>query len=216
MSTNVYIDGFNLFRGCLKGSPYKWLNLELLCQTLLPGQNIKRIRFFTARVLPFSHNADAPANQLIYLRALETLPSVIVHDDGWFSKHAVKLPVAPMVYPDGPTLPPTFAKVLKLEEKRTDVDIASHLLLDCFDGDFDQAAVISNDSDLCLPIETVRVKFGKPITVINPHSPKWLSGQLVKAATTSLRTINKSVLINSQLPDSLTDAIGTFTKPLAW
>lgn len=33
--TNVYIDGFNLFYGALKGSPYKWLNLEALCQRLL-------------------------------------------------------------------------------------------------------------------------------------------------------------------------------------
>jgi hypothetical protein len=28
--TNVYIDGFNLYYGCLKGTPHKWLDLDAL------------------------------------------------------------------------------------------------------------------------------------------------------------------------------------------
>ena len=36
MRTRVYIDGFNLYYGCVKGSPHKWLNLPLLCDNLLP------------------------------------------------------------------------------------------------------------------------------------------------------------------------------------
>jgi hypothetical protein len=28
MKTNVYIDAFNLYYGCLRNSPYRWLNLE--------------------------------------------------------------------------------------------------------------------------------------------------------------------------------------------
>lgn len=43
--TNVYVDGFNLYYGCLKGSPYKWLNLEQLCARLLPHNRIRRIRY---------------------------------------------------------------------------------------------------------------------------------------------------------------------------
>jgi len=27
MKTIIYIDGFNLYYGCLKDSPYKWLNV---------------------------------------------------------------------------------------------------------------------------------------------------------------------------------------------
>lgn len=50
MITNVYIDGFNLYYGCLKRSPYKWLDLGSLCSQLLPQNDIKRIRYFTARV----------------------------------------------------------------------------------------------------------------------------------------------------------------------
>ena len=35
-STHVYIDGFNLYYGALKGTPYKWLDLEALCRKLMP------------------------------------------------------------------------------------------------------------------------------------------------------------------------------------
>ena len=41
MITNVYVDGFNLYYGCLKGSPHKWLDLETLCGHLLPAHQIK-------------------------------------------------------------------------------------------------------------------------------------------------------------------------------
>jgi hypothetical protein len=40
--TNVYIDGFNLFYGALKASPYKWLDPEALCHHLLPKDSISR------------------------------------------------------------------------------------------------------------------------------------------------------------------------------
>ena len=46
----MYIDGFNLFYGALKGSRYEWLDLEALCRHLLPKDSINRIRYFTARV----------------------------------------------------------------------------------------------------------------------------------------------------------------------
>ena len=31
MKTNIYIDGFNLYYGCVKDTPYKWLDLAKLC-----------------------------------------------------------------------------------------------------------------------------------------------------------------------------------------
>ena len=50
MRTNVYIDGFNLYYGCLKGTPYRWLDLRKHCELLLPKHQIQRIRYFTAMV----------------------------------------------------------------------------------------------------------------------------------------------------------------------
>ena len=50
MRTRVYVDGYNLFYACLKGSPYKWLNVYSLVDTLLPRNDIDKLRYFTARV----------------------------------------------------------------------------------------------------------------------------------------------------------------------
>ena len=56
-----------------------------------------------------------------------------------------------LLYP----IPATGAKtvqVMKSEEKGSDVNIASYLLVDAFDDDYEAAVVVSNDSDLAEPI----------------------------------------------------------------
>ena len=45
---NVYIDGFNLYYGAVKGSPYKWLDLGALCHHMLPNDTVQSIEYFTA------------------------------------------------------------------------------------------------------------------------------------------------------------------------
>ena len=109
-----------------------------------------------------------------------------------------------------------MVQVQRYEEKQTDVDIAVNLLVDCFDQVCDEFVVISNDSDLVTPIQTVRDRFGKTITVVNPHGYKGMSGHLIKAASGHIRTINKSVVRAAQFPDQLTDAQGAFSKPPSW
>lgn len=103
-----------------------------------------------------------------------------------------------------------------MEEKRTDVDIASNLLMDCFLNLFNKAVVISNDGDLASPIAMVRDKFHKTIGVVNPHDRSKVSGGLIKASSFNFRKINKKLLANSQFPTTLTDAKGSFTKPSSW
>jgi uncharacterized LabA/DUF88 family protein len=214
MGTNVYIDGFNLYNGAVRATTFKWLDLGAMCQTLLPNHNIHRIRYFTAGVSGFPHDPDAPSRQNLYLRALRTIPHLSVHKDGWFSSHPIWLPEYPIVLDANHR--PRFVRVQRMEEKRTDVDLATHLLLDCFSNDFDEAVVISNDSDLFLPIERVRTQFGKRIGAINPHAKWKMSGHLMKAASYHFRTINKSVLRKCQFPPTLSDADGTITKPASW
>jgi hypothetical protein len=46
MKTTVYVDGFNLYYGAVKGTAYKWLNLNRLCQFLLPRNEITKIKYF--------------------------------------------------------------------------------------------------------------------------------------------------------------------------
>lgn len=78
MKTCVYIDGFNLYYGALKGTPYKWLDISEMCKHLLQGHEIEKIKYFTApmRVRAGDPDLDKPVRQQIYLRALRTLPNV--------------------------------------------------------------------------------------------------------------------------------------------
>ena len=51
MRTNVYVDAFNLYYGSLKGTPYRWLNLEaLLRRLLIAGNQLQKIKYYTAHV----------------------------------------------------------------------------------------------------------------------------------------------------------------------
>lgn len=116
---------------------------------MLPRDQITKIRYFTARVTGLPHDASAATRQDTYLRALETLPLVEIHY-GHIVTRTRRLPLA------NPTPgSPRMVEVLVTEEKRTDVNLASYLLLDAFTGACDTAVVVSNDSDLAEAIDIV-------------------------------------------------------------
>ncbi len=207
MKANVYVDGFNLYYGCLRGTPYKWLNLEALIKRVFPKYNINRIRYFTARIRAFPADPQKPARQQLLIRALLTIPCLSVHY-GHFLSHVVRLPLA-----NPPPNGPDTADVIRTEEKGSDVNLATFLLVDAFAGDFDVAIVVSNDSDLCEPISFVTTKLRLPVGVLNPH--KRPSQELLKIATFH-RSIRRTTLAACQFPSSLHDSRGSFTKPPSW
>jgi hypothetical protein len=120
---NVYVDGRNLFYGCLKGSPYKWLDLVALSKALLPHDEIKTVRYFTARVTSNPRHPHRDTRQDQYLRALATLPEVAIHL-GYFRRDRVRMPVA--------NPPPNTIEVIKTEEKGSDVNLGAHLMRDAY------------------------------------------------------------------------------------
>src|SRR5947208_16760199 len=58
-------------------------------------------------------------------------------------------------------------EVIRTEEKGSDVNLATMLLVDSFAEEFELAVVISNDSDLAMPIEVVR-QMGFDVGILNP------------------------------------------------
>lgn len=213
MRTNVYIDGFNLYYGCLKGTPHKWLDLAAFCRASFPPprNQIHRIRYFTAHVIARPNDPQQPQRQQALLRALRTIPCLSVHL-GRYLENPTRMPLHPP-----PINGPKTVEVMKSEEKGSDVNIACYLLVDAFDGGYDAAVVISNDSDLAEPIRLVRRKFGKPVIVLHPCGlGRPLSYELRKAASKSMR-VDASLLPACQFPTSLTDAAGrTIHKPVSW
>ena len=207
MNTNVYIDGFNLYYGALRNTPYRWLNPEALCQLLLPKNTIGEIKYFTALVSARPNDPDQPVRQQLYLRALGTLPKVSVHL-GHFLTHMVTMP---LVVSAGH--PQQYARVIKTEEKGSDVNLATHLLHDAHMGGFDVAVVVSNDSDLLEPIKIVRRELHKPVGILNPHPNP---SRALLPHIDFIKQIRGGVLRASQFPATLSDAVGGFTKPPAW
>ena len=114
------------------------------------------------------------------------------------------------------SVPPQIATIEVFEEKRTDVNIASYLLLDAFEGRYDTAVIVSNDSDLTTPIEMVVNRLGKRVITVNPYRASRQSSELRRAASRAIPAINASVLRASQFPNTLADARGRFTRPRSW
>ena len=145
---------------------FKWLNLHAFCQATFPADQINRIRYFTARVKARPNDPDKPVRQDTFFRALRTLPELHIHEGSYIEK-PVTLPQHPI---PAPPAKPTFVTVVRSEEKGSDVNLATYLLIDAFDKDFEAAVVISNDSDLAEPIRLVRARFNKRIIVLFPCS----------------------------------------------
>ena len=208
IKTNLYIDGFNLYYGALKDTPYKWLDLAALSRRLLPKNEIHRIRYFTALVQSRDSDPQQAQRQQTYIRAIETLPQVSVHY-GRFLTSTKRMPLA-----NPPAAGPRTVEVIKTEEKGSDVNLGAYLLLDGFKDEYEVGVVVSNDSDLVHPIELVRDHLGLDVGVVNPqrHGSSWA----LRNAASFYRKLREWALKECQLPDTLTDAHGTITKPEAW
>ena len=107
-----------------------------------------------------------------------------------------------------------LASVSRREEKGSDVNVASHLLIDAIGGAIDAAIVFTNDSDLEFPIQHVRTLV--PVGLVNP-TRNHLAGALAGRGDDGVgghwwARISVSDLTTSQLPDP----VGTFAKPHGW
>jgi uncharacterized LabA/DUF88 family protein len=215
MKTMVYIDAFNLYYGALKGTTYRWLDLQKLMSNLYPAHQITGIKYFTARVNALPGNPDQPMRQQLYFRALRTLESVSIIE-GHYLSHSKRMPLA-----KPPAKGSKTVKVIYTEEKGSDVNLATHLIFDGFKNAYDCAIVVSADSDLSTPIEMVSKELGK---IVNVQIPQLITGKrkarrsakLQQVASNYRSEIRAGVLAVSQFPDTLTDKVGTFTKPATW
>jgi hypothetical protein len=208
VQVNVYVDGFNLYYGALKARPAcKWLDMDAFAQQLLlPGQTLHRIRYFTARVSAIQ-DPRTPQRQDTYLRALKTIPHLTVHE-GTFKTNAVTLPLEKPLASGA-----RMARVLKTEEKGSDVNLATYLLLDAFKKDADVALVVSDDFDLEQPLCLAQQELGLQIGLASPRCKTWLRSAV---SASFYRPVREPTLLACQFPGQLQDAQGTITRPAVW
>lgn len=222
MNINVYVDGFNVYYCTVKDTPYKWLDLYSLCVNLFPSKTVNKLKYFTAKVTAVPWDPSAPTRQDFYWRALRTIPNLEIIE-GNFVSWTRYLPKVPFVYKRNGR--PRKVKVLRTEEKGSDVNLAAHLVYDNCIQDADESIVISNDSDLADAIEIVTTKLQRPVTVVNPNRTKMMHKdpvhcrmhrELQRVATQKVLSINEPILAASQFLPMLTDSQGSFSKPATW
>jgi uncharacterized LabA/DUF88 family protein len=214
--TVAYVDGFNLYYRALRGTKHKWLNVVELCRASLPKTcQLSRVNYYTARI---SGRADpsAPARQHAYLRALETLAELRI----FYGKFMVNEVWAPLVQPPdfrpicpAPTPSPVVARVLKTEEKGSDVNLGVHLVRDAFQDAFDEAAILTNDTDLVEAVRIVTTEAGKRVHLLTPVAKPAASLAQIASHT---RHVAPYVGV-SQLPATVTARNGKLIrKPTNW
>lgn len=103
--------------------------------------------------------------------------------------------------------------MIEQEEKGSDVNLASYLLVDAFAQEYDIAVVVSNDSDLLTPISLVRSVLGRKVALLNPR-PR--TAKDLQGVADIYRDVRLGPLQACQFPPTLRDANGTITKPATW
>ncbi len=235
---NLYYGGRGL---CGRGTAgWRWLDVRALAQLVVsritrwPGASVDRVVYCTA-VIDAASNPSGYADQDIYLRAIEAAGSVDLIAYGSYVARVKHAPLAirassrtgrpQIVHPQWPIMvqdaqgrpipDATFmVSYAHREEKGSDVNVASHLLVDVLTGVVDGAIVVSNDSDLEYPVSYARTRV--PVGLVNP-SPNHMAGALRGQPSDGVgnhwwRQLAATNLYACQLPD----LVGSLARPAGW
>jgi uncharacterized LabA/DUF88 family protein len=180
------------------GYNYKWLNPEKLVKGLLkPNQELVEIKYFTSRV---SNNPDKQKRQTTFIEALDSIGVKIYY--GHYQSDAIECNRCGNIW-------------AKYNEKMTDVNIATQIIIDAYNDNYDMAMLISGDSDLVPPIKAVHENFkNKRVFVAFP--PKRHNKSISLVAKGSL-IIGRKKLANSQFEQEVKKRDGyILKKPKEW
>ena len=166
MKTNVYIDAGNLYYGLLRDDQSaKWLDPLALARTLIRKDHVLgSVKFYTARVRTYPYDAKAIERQRIYLRALSEISGLEIVE-GYYNRNKVWMPAVSSECRNCNEATNGRVHVVKLEEKRTDVNIATDMLYDVFTGEksIDDVIVSTEELGDILPsnidLSTVELEF---------------------------------------------------------
>lgn len=233
LRTRIYVDGYNLYYGCLKGTPYKWLDLlPLFDQQILPsifvvhsGQPATMqllplaIKFFTAKILDKAAKAgDSVSSQARYHTALRKL-----HDgrieliEGYYSLIEAKAKIVDAADPRKWPRDCEDILVWKLEEKQSDVNLALHAYHDAMTGEVDQVVIVTNDTDIAPALQMIRAHTKVLIGLVIPTQDhqRVPNTDLARLAHWVRSHITKDELAACQLPRVIPGRNPTI-KPESW
>jgi uncharacterized LabA/DUF88 family protein len=204
-----YIDGFNLYhaidnisRASAGEENYlKWLDLRALMQVFTDHavHDLRAIKYFSAYASwkPASHERHQ-----LYVAALRARGVDVIL--GRFKEKDIHCKSCQAMFKGH-------------EEKESDVNLAVHLMNDAHRDRFDQAFIVSRDSDLSGPIRMVRNEFPqKKVKLIAP--PRRMHSKELGALAHARASISDDHLELCLLPQQITDGDGKLicTRPPAY
>ncbi len=180
---SVYIDGFNLYFGMMDAgyTTLKWLDvMELGKQCLKPGQQLVDVKYFTSTI---TNNPPKEKRQRTYLDAILSTGVKIFR--GKYESETI-------------ICNPCGHSWTKHNEKMTDVNIATSLIMDAMNDLYDVAILISGDSDLVPAIKLVNENFAPKFVTV--AFPPMRSNITVSNAATGSYPLGRKKLKDCQLP----------------
>lgn len=198
LRVRAYFDGFNFYRGLMsKGwGHYRWLDFGALAQSfLLEDEVLTGVRYFTALV---RYDPERMQRQRLYLRALK-MHSGVEAVEGVFFMRQVRCEAT------------CREQYKRAAEKQSDVNLATHLIADAFDNEYDVALLCCADGDLIPAVRHVKDRHHKIIRLVDP--PHRHSDELADLADDHLH-ITETAIRSSQLPNPVTYAKGRRTKAI--
>jgi hypothetical protein len=198
--TITYIDGFNLYHGLREKmwGKYLWLDLKKFSQAIIPEGNVLiKTKYFTSRIKAFLDDPEKPIRQSKYIDAISTLSSDVMIQWGIYQ-----------VYPSHCRYCNNDVYCLNCEkpyikpnEKKTDVNIATAMLVDAFKNRCDTQVLISGDADYENTLIEIRRLFPKKELIV-AFPPKRKNNKLLgNNKCTDWFVIGEDAFKNSQFPD---------------
>lgn len=238
MKTRVYIDGYNFYFGCLKGTSYKWLDPVSLIEILLVRSGAPEsvldelaIKFFTAEISERAASDSSSLNdQRAYHLALHNhrqgrLQTV----KGNYAIDKTKFPKVELGE-SGKEKEPRFServKIWKMEEKQSDVNVALEAVYDAVtDLTLEQVVFVTNDTDIIPALRKIQshnalkqrspVKIGLIIPMRKGDSERQGNKSLKDFADWTIEHIHDEELQAAQLPCRIFGPRKTALKPISW
>jgi len=208
----VYVDAFNWYHGVFIHRPeWKWLNIQSFFENLRLDDDVVGVKFFTAIVDPKLKVSTRRDRLKRYLKALGTLEKVEVVL-GKYQEREVTCRAYECI---------RGLKYRVPEEKKTDVNIAVHLIDDALNNKAETIVIVTGDSDLEPAVEWVRKN--RPLIKIHVYIPALEEERQTRRndnyhrMDVKCKILPLSEIIKHQLPSSIsTPDGGVLTRPNEW
>jgi 6-hydroxy-3-succinoylpyridine 3-monooxygenase len=227
LRTRVYVDGYNLYYGCLKNTADKWLDMRALVERVLANVPYERsgepvsyefrtpaIKYFTAPIL----SSFSVACQAQYHTALRGhLGKDLQIITGYYDARPARAHTWVEGKPAGEC---PVVEIWKLEEKQSDVALALHAFCDAVLDEIDQVIVMTNDSDFAPAMQMIRQHTDVVLGLIAPvregDGRSRVNRELNKHAHWTRAHILDAEFATSHLPPMVRLKSGAVHKPLSW